>query len=303
MNRYYSHGKLLLTGEYVVLDGAEALALPTQFGQYMTVEKTSTQHIEWISKDTQDNNWFEGSFNLKGNKFVCLSSTDPLIGDRLITLLNSTFQLNPDHLRSRIGSKIVTSLEFPKDWGLGTSSTLINNIALWAEVNPYELLKMTFGGSGYDIACANANGAINFQIINNEPTVTPIIFEPSFKDHLHFVYLNKKQDSREGIARYRKSTSDLSTVIEDINLITDEIAKTSELKPFQQLLDKHEQIIGDCIQLKPIKQRLFPDFKGSIKSLGAWGGDFILAASDDDPKHYFESKGFSTILSYKDMIL
>ena len=30
---FYSNGKLLITGEYVVLDGAKALALPTKFGQ------------------------------------------------------------------------------------------------------------------------------------------------------------------------------------------------------------------------------------------------------------------------------
>ena len=30
---FYSNGKLLITGEYVVLDGAKALALPTKYGQ------------------------------------------------------------------------------------------------------------------------------------------------------------------------------------------------------------------------------------------------------------------------------
>ena len=35
---FYSNGKLLITGEYLVLDGAKALALPTKYGQYLTVE-------------------------------------------------------------------------------------------------------------------------------------------------------------------------------------------------------------------------------------------------------------------------
>ncbi|MEQ3661167.1 MAG: GHMP kinase, partial [Flavobacterium sp.] len=35
---YYSNGKLLLTGEYVVLDGAKALAVPTKFGQSLSIE-------------------------------------------------------------------------------------------------------------------------------------------------------------------------------------------------------------------------------------------------------------------------
>ena len=30
MEKFYSHGKLLITGEYAVLDGAKAIALPTK---------------------------------------------------------------------------------------------------------------------------------------------------------------------------------------------------------------------------------------------------------------------------------
>ena len=33
---------------------------------------------------------------------------------------------------------------------------------------------------------------------------------------------------------------------------------------------------------------LFNDFKGAIKSLGAWGGDFILATAKQDPTAYFK---------------
>ena len=34
---FYSPGKLLLTGEYVVLDGAKSLAIPTIFGQSLNI--------------------------------------------------------------------------------------------------------------------------------------------------------------------------------------------------------------------------------------------------------------------------
>ena len=37
---FYSNGKLLITGEYLVLDGAKAFALPTKFGQKLTIEET-----------------------------------------------------------------------------------------------------------------------------------------------------------------------------------------------------------------------------------------------------------------------
>ena len=45
--KYYSNGKLLITGEYVVLDGAKALALPTKFGQYLIIEPGKNQQINW----------------------------------------------------------------------------------------------------------------------------------------------------------------------------------------------------------------------------------------------------------------
>ena len=41
-----------------------------------------------------------------------------------------------------------------------TSSTLIANLAKWSNVDPYILLSETFGGSGYDIACASAKKAL-----------------------------------------------------------------------------------------------------------------------------------------------
>ncbi|NQU86677.1 MAG: hypothetical protein HQ541_13035 [Mariniphaga sp.] len=37
MKRFYSNGKLLLTGEYLVLNGAKALAIPLKVGQEMEI--------------------------------------------------------------------------------------------------------------------------------------------------------------------------------------------------------------------------------------------------------------------------
>lgn len=57
MNRFYSHGKFLLTGEYLVLEGALALALPLKLGQTMTVEtfpETSPNEIIASSETFQE---------------------------------------------------------------------------------------------------------------------------------------------------------------------------------------------------------------------------------------------------------
>ena len=54
---------------------------------------------------------------------------------------------------------------------------------------------------------------------------------------------------------------------------------------------------------KPIKQKLFSDFPGGIKSLGAWGGDFILATGTKETMEYFKEKGYATVISFQDMVL
>ena len=56
---FYSNGKLLITGEYVVLDGAKALAVPTKFGQYLEVKPSEKKSIYWKSFDSNNQIWFE----------------------------------------------------------------------------------------------------------------------------------------------------------------------------------------------------------------------------------------------------
>ena len=72
---------------------------------------------------------------------------------------------------------------------------------------------------------------------------------------------------------------------------------------FAGALEHHETIMSELLDTKTIKELLFPDFSGTIKSLGAWGGDFVLVVAAHDPTEYFRAKGFDTILRYQDMIL
>ena len=66
------------------------------------------------------------------------------------------------------------------------------------------------------------------------------------------------------------------------------------------MIDEHEAITGQYIQSETVKNKYFSDYEGSIKSLGAWGGDFILATRKN--KKYFFEKGFDTIFSYSEII-
>ena len=63
--KFYSNGKLLITGEYLVLDGAKAFALPTKMGQDLIVVETDTiDFISWKSFDFDNEVWFESFFKI-----------------------------------------------------------------------------------------------------------------------------------------------------------------------------------------------------------------------------------------------
>ena len=53
----YSNGKVLLTGEYVILDGALSLAAPTKFGQHLKLQENLSNLINWKSKNFDGNIW------------------------------------------------------------------------------------------------------------------------------------------------------------------------------------------------------------------------------------------------------
>ena len=88
-----------------------------------------------------------------------------------------------------------------------------------------------------------------------------------------------------------------------INLITERIVNAKTLEEFNMLIEEHENITSKLIGQEPIKSRLFRDFQGTIKSLGAWGGDFVFVSSKTDPTKYFNEKGYHTVISYSQMVL
>lgn len=311
--QFYSNGKLLITGEYLVLDGALSLALPTLYGQSLTVKETEKAHLTWKSLDEKGKIWFEATFQLQQlTPINPRQGTEKTVEDKsslesdkitqtLRAILLEAQKLNPDFLNTKTGWEITTTLNFPRNWGLGTSSTLINNIAQWANVDAYTLLWNAFSGSGYDIACAQHNGPITYQLKDSKPIVHSVDYNPSFKNNLFFIHLNQKQNSRDGIAQYRSKEVNLFSTLSQINSITQRILTCSRLGQFEKLIKKHESIISEILGVPTVKEQLFPDYKGAIKSLGAWGGDFILATGNKSTPEYFKEKGYTTIIPYSKM--
>ena len=288
----------------MVLDGGKALALPTKFGQNLIVEKGRNQEIKWTSFDSDGSIWFEDTFSFSDISNKNFSEETTSKRNTLIEILHEGYLLNPDFLYQSEGYSVTTQLTFPRNWGLGTSSTLINNIAQWLKIDAFVLLNNSFGGSGYDIACAQNDFPILYHLENGNPVVEKVTFEPDFSENLYFVYLDKKQSSKAAIASYyNNKNEDLSENITKIDLLTQEVLNTKTLREFAAALEKHEAEMNNILEMKTIKESLLPDFNGVIKSLGAWGGDFVLAIAKENPTDYFKKKGFKTIVSYKDMIL
>ncbi len=306
---YYSNGKLLITGEYAVLDGALSLALPTKYGQSLTISSIEGDNIVWKSYTNTEEIWFETTLELADIKqYVPVSKTgtttlEASVRETLLRILNAAYHLNSNFLKNTKGLMVETHLNFPRDWGLGSSSTLINNIAQWAQVDAFKLLWDSFSGSGYDIACAQHKTPILYHLKKDIPVVEAVSFDPPFKNQLYFIHLNQKQNSRDGIAQYRERESDLLHLISAVNRITKKLLKCKDFQEFNALIDEHEQLIADNLQMETVKAKLFPDFPGSIKSLGAWGGDFILATGTKETISYFNKKGFKTVIPYSEMIL
>ena len=301
---FYSNGKLLITGEYLVLDGAKGLAVPTKFGQNLIVTEGANQEIKWTSFDSDGSVWYEDTFSFRDISRKDSVKKKASVRNTLIAILHETFELNPDFIYQSEGYHITTQLSFPRNWGLGTSSTLINNIAQWLQIDAFVLLKNSFGGSGYDIACAQNNSPILYHLENGKPIVERVTFDPVFCDNLYFVYLDKKQNSKSAIASYYENTkNDLAKTIDKNDKITLEVLNAKNLQEFALAMENHEAEMSTVLKMGTVKESLFPDFEGTVKSLGAWGGDFVLAIASENPTDYFKRKGFRTIIPYKDMVL
>lgn len=302
MRSFRSNGKLLLTGEYLVLHGAVALALPTKIGQTLSVSQSQPDPIKWDAYKP-DGPWL--SVTLHPRTLEILDTDDLTKAEKLTHILQAVQALNPNAFES--GLHFETHLEFDPSWGLGSSSTLLSNLAQWADVNPYELLKKTLGGSGYDIACATATSAIHYKLEQGEPRIQPVTFNPPFVDHLFFIYQGKKQHSSEEVKAFNQhwAEKDLTTEMQTVSELSMALPTITYFEDFCALLQLHESILSRCLGREPVQQQ-YPDFPGVLKSLGAWGGDFLLAVTEkpfEEVKTYFWDKGMNILYKYQDLIL
>lgn len=297
---YYAHGKLLLTAEYFVLCGARAVALPLLYGQQMEVSEGGQDGILRWRAFMQEGLWFSCDFSLPD--FEILNSLDPEKAVILQNIFHAIMKMNPEF---KIGKAldIHTHLDFNNQWGLGSSSTLIANLSKWAGVEAFRLNELIFNGSGFDIACATADGPILYR---KNHLSEPVSLDYPFLDHLYFIYSGSKKNTRNEVRRFLNGESVPIQTIERMDQLSEQIARAGRLTDFQKLIGEHEKLVSGLLHVPPVKQECFSDFEGEIKSLGAWGGDFYLAATtleDQDVRDYFDKKGLKVVFPWKALVL
>lgn len=305
IQKFRANGKLYIAGEYTVLDGGLSFAIPTKYGQTLEVnyaEEVENPVLVWEAYLEDHSLWFSAEFELK--QLFLLKSSDAKFASKLWEIFNAIEKLNPGFFQDQTRNIYCkTQLEFPKDWGLGSSSTLIYLLAKFTGVDAFKLNQLTFNTSGYDIACAGVDHPILYQLEEGKRKITQVDFHPDFMEKLYFVYLNQKQDTQVSVSRQYKSRPKDEKLVEAISELTEKIVKAETLGEFEAYLNRHEELLSAHMEIPKVKDLYFQDYEGSVKSLGAWGGDFVLVTAENNVQEYFQSKGYEVIFSFKSMLV
>ncbi len=260
----FARGKLLLSSEYTVLHGAWALAVPTQKGQHLYVE-SNIGPLFWEAVDCHGQIWLSGYVDRDPSLAWlkrCIQEALALAG-----------------LSEMPTGRIRTVLEFERDWGWGSSSTVISLIAQWIGVAALDLHFRVSQGSGYDVACAQAQGAILYRRQGDSAEIRPVSMENWPTDHLYLAYLGQKQDSQVEVKHYL-GTTDVLRAVAHTTRLTEKLLEASKPSEWSAILVAHEQFMEQHLQrTSPVfaltAHSPFRAHAGG-KSLGAWGGDFAL---------------------------
>jgi mevalonate kinase len=297
--RLFSHGKLILLGEYAVLHGSNAVCLPLATGQDLFYTFTNTPEIQWkwsysnqiISSLVMDSQSFDLKTKDSGNH-VWVKELFRLIREQ-----------NPQFLIEH-GGELHFVNYFPIEWGLGSSSATISSICRLARVNPYIVNQALMGGSGADIASTTTDQWFLYRKKMPLPEITKIPGDYLFKNHTCFVYSGQKQQTASHLKKVGVERSSRSIDVNEINHLVERFVSANDINELYDVISKHEKIISEFIDLKPIGSQ-YPDFKGMLKSLGAWGGDFFMAVSSEGAeyiKEFFIMKGYINVFTWNELV-
>jgi mevalonate kinase len=313
---FFSRGKLLITGEYAIMHGASGLALPVTLGQDLNwVGMGGSDSLEWTTR-VNGRKLFNAVF--KGSNYFPVTS-----GDRKMAVFLRKILLRAAKMavNGPMYGRITSELDFDMKWGLGSSSSLISNIAYLFDLNPFTLHSEVSTGSGYDIACSRSDTPILYRLSHHfessygkpvsgntdfyMPVYRNLEFHPPFRKNLYFAWTGKKQDSAGSVKKFLSRYRPDFPALEEISRITSEIIITDNLQEFNRLLAGHDRIISGLLDQTPVNDSMFKEIPGYVKSLGAWGGDFIMISWEGEYAELLQMlkpKGVDIVFPYERLI-
>jgi hypothetical protein len=145
-----------------------------------------------------------------------------------------------------------------------------------------------------------------FTLLNGKRLVEKMNFHPPFSASLFFVYLGRKQNTSIEVKRYMEKFPPAGIIVERISELSRLMVKCKTLAAFNELIEEHEKLVSEHLSMQRTGEKQFNDFFGKVKSLGAWGGDFVMMTCDRDPgylQRYLLKKGISSFFSFDELVL
>jgi mevalonate kinase len=314
---FYSRGKLLITAEYLILHGSDGLALPLKRGQKLEYCRTGEafqgetgsgtkpegDELEWI---TIVNGLDKFRARFWGPDYRVVSSTNDAGAEFIRKVLYSARELSG----KTIAGVIVSRVEFNLEWGLGSSSSLISNISYLFDIDPFKLHFEVSSGSGYDIACARSDSPLIYRLDIKPgsipvPVYSNVGFNPPFREMVFFAWTGRKKDSASSVDDFLATKRITEQDLELISDISREMLHVKEILHFERLLGEHDAVLSGILGERPVIETLFRGFPGYVKSLGAWGGDFVMITWKRDVEELFfilKQRGMDVVFHYSDLI-
>ena len=302
LSTFQCPGKLFITGEYAVLRGALALVVPVHYTQSLVVVPGEEGFLHWTTT-WDETNFLSATFRL--SDFSTVSCSDSLRAATLTKLFTSVRRLNPNFITGG-GFRVRSLMGANPQWGFGSSAQLTVNVARWAGVDALELHRLVSSGSGADVACSLTARPIHYSIALQKPRYTEVSFSPPFADQLLLVYTNRKQDSATSVKNFLLKRHVVDSVRDLFSQITLEVTQTTDIGTFAGLMTEHERLLQSVLKQPTMQETQFQGFQGVVKSLGAWGGDFVLAipaTGVEEATSWFIDRGYSTLLPFHETMM
>jgi mevalonate kinase len=199
MQSYYAPGKILLAGEYGVLLGLNALALPVKKGQWLEffdfkTPENNPDTLYFKAIDENGETWLQYNFILDQKPWLELNS------DELIPLVQLLRMIPEEHWIQGKSFRLETRLEFARTSGLGTSSTFVSLLSQCFLLNPQRVQELLFQGSGYDVAVSNVQKPLIFWRNAGGAHFRPWKLNPDLTQDWSILFLGNKVNSRSSSA-------------------------------------------------------------------------------------------------------